>query len=74
MVNTRIGGGVGSVAEVGAELVGEEPWQRHGAALAGLGRPPRQPAVHLGCRLDHLDPAAQEVEPPDPKGSRLPNP
>jgi hypothetical protein len=38
------------VGEIGAKLVGQEVGEWHGAALAGLGRPPYEPAVHLGRR------------------------
>jgi hypothetical protein len=70
----KIGRGVGSVGQVSAKLLGEESWQRNDAALAGLGRPPRQPAVHLGRRLHHLNPAGEQIQPPDPKGGRLTDP
>jgi hypothetical protein len=70
----KIGRGVGSVDQVSAKLLGEESWQRNDAALAGLGRPPRQPAVHLGRRLHHLNPAGEQIQPPDPKGGRLTDP
>jgi hypothetical protein len=62
----KIGRGVGSVGQVSAKLLGEESWQRNDAALAGLGRPPRQPAVHLGRRLHHLNPVGEQIQPPDP--------
>jgi hypothetical protein len=36
--------------------------------------PQCESTVDLGGGLDHLDPAAEQVQPPDPKGRRLPDP
>jgi hypothetical protein len=58
--------------QVGSELVGQKPRQRHRAAGVGLGRPPYQPPIHLSRRLADLAPAAKKVQVPDTQRHQLP--
>jgi hypothetical protein len=53
------------LGQVRGELLAEEPRQVHRAAGVGLGRPPHQPAIHLGRGLADLAAAAKQVQVPD---------
>ncbi len=55
-------GAVRPPGEVFGEQLDQESRQPDDAAFVGLGRPPYERAAHLGCRLDHLTAAPEQIE------------
>lgn len=53
-----------TVGKVGAELLGQEVREWHSAALAGLGRPPRQPAIRWSGRAARWPAGGSRPGPP----------